>query len=142
MIMRTIYVSLQFWARVATVWKEAHNIMHLQSKRYACYLVIITRFNYNFPNCQIFWLRYTAQKTLRILANCFAMVRICGDSHQLRVVHHSLANNASRSMASLQGIWILDHKGLNVFLSLWCAFYSSRDKEVIAHNGIMIHKKY
>ena len=24
---------------------------------------------------------YTAQKTLRILANCFAMVRICGDSH-------------------------------------------------------------
>ena len=25
------------------------------------------------------YVRYTAQKTLRILANCFTMVRICGD---------------------------------------------------------------
>ena len=47
---------------------------------------IVIRYIYFDPDVKVKtkhkkYLRYTAQKTLRILANCFAMVRICGDSH-------------------------------------------------------------
>ena len=61
-------------------------------------------------------IRYTAQKTLRSIASCFARIRSRCESRSIRISRHSLASNASRSMASYT-IWILGQEKLLVGLA-------------------------